>query len=232
MQLKYDENQATRVILLRHGQSTFNVLGLYQGSSDASVLTEVGRKEARITGDFLKGFSFDAVYISSLQRAQETAKEILNVITVNPKAVFVTDKLWENHLPHWEGLAFQYVRETFPEAYQTWKQHPDEFWMQIDSNTLFYPALNLYQRVYEFWQEVLPLHVGKTLLVVAHGGTNRALISTALGISPKYYHCFQQSNCGISVLNFYDGLLVGGELEVMNWNCHLSLVRGGEERIF
>jgi broad specificity phosphatase PhoE len=221
MQLKLEKRQGTRVILLRHGQSTFNALGLYQGCSDESVLTEVGRKDARITGNFIKEIAFDAIYISSLKRVQETAKEILGIITVNPKAIFITDKLRENHLPNWEGLAFQYVRETFPETYQLWKQHPHKFWIQIDSKTRFYPALDLYERVQEFWQEVLPHHVGQTLLVVAHGGTNRALISTALGISPEYYHCFQQSNCGISILNFSDGSLASGELEAMNLNYHL-----------
>ncbi|HEY9802844.1 MAG TPA: histidine phosphatase family protein [Leptolyngbyaceae cyanobacterium] len=234
MQLKLESGQGTRVILLRHGQSTFNALGLYQGCSDESVLTEVGRKDARITGNFLQEIAFDAIYISSLKRAQETAKEILEVITVQPNAIFISDKLRENHLPSWEGLAFQYVRETFPELYQIWKQRPHEFWMEIDDKTRFYPALDLYKRVQEFWQEVLPRHIGQTLLVVAHGGTNRALISTALGISPEYYHCFQQSNCGISIVNFSDGLLGSGQLEVMNLNYHLNVLskEEKEESIF
>lgn len=231
MQLKLKHSPGTRVILLRHGESTFNVLGLYQGSSDKSVLTEIGRRDARITGEFLQGIAFDAVYISSLKRAQETAKEILEVINVLPKAVFITDKLRENHLPNWEGLAFQYVRETFPEAYQLWKQRPHEFWMQIDSETRFYPALSLFARVQEFWHEVLPNNVGKTLLVVAHGGTNRALISTALGISPAFYHCFHQSNCGISIISFPDVSLASGQLEVMNLTHHINFLSKKEERL-
>ena len=42
--------QETRVILVRHGQSSFNAEGRYQGSSDESVLTEFGRQTARQTG--------------------------------------------------------------------------------------------------------------------------------------------------------------------------------------
>ncbi|NJS16920.1 MAG: histidine phosphatase family protein [Nostocaceae cyanobacterium CSU_2_110] len=67
----------TRVILLRHGQSTYNVLGLYQGSSDRSNLTELGRQQAILTGTFLKNIKFDAIYSSPLKRAQETAIEVL-----------------------------------------------------------------------------------------------------------------------------------------------------------
>ncbi|UKO99535.1 histidine phosphatase family protein [Nostoc sp. UHCC 0870] len=225
MQLKLEKSSGTRVVLLRHGESTFNALGLYQGSSDESVLTEVGRRDARITAEFLQGIAFDAVYISSLKRAQETAKEILKVIDVPENAVFIDKKLRENDMPAWEGLAFQYVREIFPEAYQLWKQRPHEFWMLVDTEQRFYPALNLYERVQDFWQEVLPNQVDKTLLVVAHGGTNRALIGTALGISPEFYHRFQQSNCGISILHFPDGCLGSGALEVMNLNSHLDFLR-------
>ncbi|NMG07573.1 histidine phosphatase family protein [Brasilonema sp. UFV-L1] len=230
MRSNFREYQETRVILVRHGQSTYNALGLYQGSSDESVLTEVGRSDARKTGAFLKGLAFDAIYSSSLRRSHETAKEMLGIIAphINPNTILVTDKLRETDMPAWQGLAFQYVRETFPQEYRLWKQRPDEFRMEIPPNLTqksqryIYPALNLYERVQQFWQEVLPRYIGKTLLLVTHGGTNRALISTALGISPNYYHCIQQSNCGISILNFANGSLESGQLEVMNLSSHVG----------
>lgn len=242
MRSKHEE-RATRVILVRHGQSTYNALGLYQGSSDESVLTEVGRSDAGLTGDFLKGVALDAIYSSSLKRAQETATEILKVISPHVQ-LRVTDKLRETDLLAWQGLAFQYVRENFAKEYRLWKQHPHLFEMQLHAvgeiaeaqrrrgaggqrrdnqeSQKFFPALDLYQRVREFWQEILPRHRGQTVLLVAHGGTNRALISTALGIKPDRYHCIQQSNCGISVLNFPDGSLESGQLEAMNLNTHVG----------
>ncbi|WP_199316666.1 histidine phosphatase family protein [Chroococcidiopsis sp [FACHB-1243]] len=267
MRSKHEEYRATRVILVRHGQSTYNALGLYQGSSDESVLTEVGRTDARSTGNFLKGVVFDAIYSSSLKRAQETAREIIKVISPHIQ-LSITNKLRETDLPAWQGLSFQYVRENFAKEYRLWKQHPHEFWMefsgsverqgrqggqgssvapaltvnrQLSSRSVvsaltvnqqpttnnqqplkFFPALDLYQRVREFWQEILPRHRGQTVLLVTHGGTNRALISTALGITPDRYHCIQQSNCGISVLNFPDGSLESGQLEAMNLNTHVG----------
>jgi phosphoserine phosphatase len=240
MQLKLEESRQTRVILIRHGQSTYNALGLYQGSSDESVLTEIGRSDARKTGSFLQGLAFDAMYASPLKRAQETAREILGVMApqADPSEIFVTDKLRETDMPEWQGLAFQCVRENFPLKYRLWKQSPHEFSMnpisQLDSLFLgeeglgqrshlcIYPVLCLFQRVQEFWQEVLPHSVGKVLLLVTHGGTNRALISTALGITPDRYHCIQQSNCGISLLNFVDGSLESGQLEAMNLSSHVG----------
>jgi phosphoserine phosphatase len=240
MQLKREQSKQTRVILVRHGESTYNALGLYQGSSDESVLTAIGCSDARKTGSFLEGLTFDAIYSSPLKRAQETAREILGAIApqVDPNDIFITSKLRETDMPAWQGLAFEYVREKFPLKYRFWKQSPHEFWMnpisQLDSLSLrgealtqrshssIYPVLSLYQRVQEFWREVLPHYVGKTLLLVTHGGTNRALISTALGITPDRYHCIQQSNCGISLLNFADGSLESGQLEVMNLSSHVG----------
>ena len=56
---------------------------------------------------------------------------------------------------------------------------------------------------------------------MGHNGINRALLSTALGIPPSRYHSIQQSNCGISVLNFAGlGQLV--QLESMNQTAHLG----------
>ncbi|MEB3180018.1 MAG: histidine phosphatase family protein [Nostocaceae cyanobacterium] len=223
MHSKLEQCQGTRVILVRHGQSTYNALGLYQGSSDIPILTEAGYADACKTGEFLAGLKFDCVYFSSLQRAQDTALEILDVIASGTNNIFIniTYQLRETDLPAWEGLAFKYVKENFPDEYRLWKQHPHEFFME-KSQRYFYPALDLYQRVQEFWQEVLPRHMGKTLLIVAHGGTNRALISTALGIPPNHYHCIQQSNCGISVLHFPDGSLASGCLEAMNLASHVG----------
>jgi phosphoserine phosphatase len=230
----------TRVILLRHGQSTYNALGLYQGSSDRPNLTELGRQQAQQTGKFFKEIKFDAIYCSPLKRAQDTAIAMLKSIdpTVVPNTIDIVPQLRETELPAWQGLPVQFVKEQFPEDYRTWKQSPHEFRMAIppseeipNGTTLTtdvttqeycYPALDLYDRVKQFWQEILPRHIGQTILIINHGGTNRALISTALGISPAYYHCIEQSNCALSILSFTNGCLESGKLEAMNHTSHIG----------
>jgi probable phosphoglycerate mutase len=236
----------TRVLLLRHGQSTYNALGLYQGSSDRSNLTDLGRQQAQLTGEFFKEIKFDAIYCSPLQRAQDTAIEVLKTIdpTVVPNSVDTVPNLRETDLPAWQGLPFQFVKEQFPEDYRTWKQRPHEFRMEIpfhvgeeegergrggekgiyliQNRQYCFPALDLYDRIQQFWQEILPRHIGQTILIVCHGGTNRALISTALGVSPAYYHCIEQSNCALSILNFPNGCLESGKLEAMNCTFHVG----------
>ena len=211
----------TRVILVRHGRSTFNQQGRYQGSSDEAVLIEKGRLDAGRVGDALKGIHIDAVYASPLQRVQETVDEILDRLgtAIGQPHIHVSAELREIDLPAWQGLPFQYVREQLTADYQCWKQRPHEFQMRVSAEEMAtssergaavaiaaqpttFPVLDLYQRAEQFWREVLPRHIGQTLLLVSHGGTNHALISTALGISPTHHHALQQSNCGVSFLTF------------------------------
>lgn len=211
----------TRVILIRHGQSTYNALGLYQGCCDESILTETGHQTARETGAFLREIKFDAVYTSPLKRAQETTGQILEAMKygVNPQQIHVVPLLRETDLPSWQGISFQQVRQQFATEYLLWKQKPHQLAMEIVREGVkqnFYPALDLYKRLRQFWQEVLPRHNNQTLLIVAHGGTNRAAIATALGISPYHYHTIQQSNCAVNILHFPNGELSSAQLEAVN----------------
>lgn len=116
--------------------------------------------------------------------------------------IHIDPALREIDIPAWEGLPFAQVRQQFAIDYQCWKQRPHQFQMCHPKSDNFFPVLNLYERAAQFWQRILPRHRGQTVLIVAHGGTNHALISTAIGLAPQYHHRLQQSNCGISILDF------------------------------
>ncbi|MCC3411911.1 MAG: histidine phosphatase family protein [Microcoleus sp. PH2017_29_MFU_D_A] len=193
----------TRIILVRHGKSTYNQERRIQGRLDKSILTEAGRAGAKQVGDILSSITFDAAYTSPLQRAKETAEIILSRLT-NPPQLQPTDKLMEIDLPLWEGMLRQEAIDQFPEAYQQWQQHPDKFSMKIPSpegEIEHFPVLAVFASARKFWKELLSRHTSGTILVVGHNGINRALIATASEIAPDYYQSIQQSNCGISVIN-------------------------------
>jgi phosphoserine phosphatase len=193
----------TRIILVRHGKSTYNQERRIQGRLDKSVLTEAGRAGAIQVGDILNSIAFDAAYTSPLQRAKETAEIILSRLT-NPPQLQPTDKLMEIDLPLWEGMLRQDAIDQFPEAYQEWQQHPHKFSMKIPSpegEIEHFPVLAVFANARIFWQELMSRHREGTILVVGHNGINRALIATASEITPDYYQSIQQSNCGISVIN-------------------------------
>ncbi len=225
---KEDKPLATRVILLRHGKSTFNQERRIQGRLDASTLTEAGRATARQVAVALRGITFDAIYSSPLQRAKETATVILSSLQADGHhpPLLSSEKLLEIDLPLWEGMLRQDVKDKFPDDYQCWQERPHQLQMPVPTEAGLeehFPVLAIYKQAEQFWQEILPRHAGGTILVVAHNGINRALISTAAGIPPAHYHSIQQSNCGISVLNFPStGPGAAVQLESMNLTSHVG----------
>ncbi len=212
-------NSTTKVILVRHARTTYNEQGRYQGSSDESVLTKKGYQNAYSTGLALQQFNFDAIYTSPLTRVQQTTQAIVSVLketTNNLLPIFIDRKLTEIKMSDWQGLLYQEVKERFPEAYRCWQESPHLFTL----DGIAYPVLELFEQAKQFWQEVLDKHRGQTILVVAHGGTNRALISTAIGLESKDYHKLQQSNCGITCLEFREGN--SPKLNFLNVTSHLG----------
>ena len=202
----------TRIILVRHGQSTYNAEHRIQGRLDDSVLTEKGCNAAYRVGDTLANLTFDAIYCSPLKRAKQTAELVVSRLN-NPPQLQPSELLMEIDLRLWAGLLRQDVIEKYSEDYQTWHERPHEFFMVLSEakgERKHFPVLALFEQAREFWREILTRHRDETVLIVAHNGINRSLIATALGIEPKYYQSIQQSNCGISVLNFSD--VESGEL--------------------
>jgi phosphoserine phosphatase len=221
---------AVRVIIVRHGQSTYNIENRIQGRIDVSVLTEKGRNDAILVGQALTGINFNAIYSSPLKRAKETAEIISHELRAkqsdSPLPQFM-DNLQEIDLRLWEGLLATEVKEKYTEGERAWRERPWELKMLIpdgDNTKEFYPLLELYEQAQQFWQEILSLHQGETILVVAHNCINRCLISTALGVPHTHFHAIKQSNCCINVLNFSGGLGEAVQLESMNQTSHLGQV--------
>lgn len=205
----------TRIILVRHGRSTYNDQGRYQGSSNDAVLTEQGTATAQQVGQYLRHVPIQAVYSSPLRRVTQTANAILRELSTGLGSIVIDSNLREIDLHHWEGLSYQTVREQFAEDYRCWQERPHEFALmrsqassQASGSAIavaeepYYPVQALYQRVRQFWQMLLLKHMDQTVLVVSHGGTNHALLSTALDLAPQHHHRLQQSNCGVSIVEF------------------------------
>ena len=199
-----------RVIIVRHGQSTYNTVRRIQGCLDKSELTEKGRNDAVKVGKALNNISFDAIYCSPLRRAKQTAEIIHKEIKANLDNVAVLQEhsnIKEIHLPLWEGMLASDLKEKFPDDYLLWKESPDKLRMLVkngETTVEYFPILALYEQAKKFWQEILPIHKNQTILLVAHSCINRCLIETANNISPAYMQHIHQSNCCINVLNFAD----------------------------
>jgi phosphoserine phosphatase len=215
---------ATRVIIVRHGQSTYNAQKMIQGRCDESVLTDKGIVDAQQVAQALSSLKIDAFYCSPLQRAKKTAEIILAsldrdlLLELQP-----TDKLMEIDLPLWEKLKKDEVNSKFAAQYRQWKENPHEFKMTLADGQEHYPVSSLYQQAQGFWQDIIPQHQGQTILITAHNGINRCLIMSAIGISCDRYHSIQQSNCCINILNFTGNFGDPVQLESLNQTSHMGI---------
>jgi phosphoserine phosphatase len=213
----------TQVWLLRHGASTFNVEHRCQGCCDEPELTLQGNEDAGFSGKRLSSEGIEVVISSPLRRASDTAEEVMKAISRRGcEITFETDvRLREIELYVWEGLLFEEIRRRCPEQYRDWRLRPAEFWMESANDEDLYPVRSLFDRVRSFWNSLLTAYAGKSILLVSHGGTIRALIASALGLNEVHFHSFQQSNCGLSRLCFPSDSQQA-RLELLNDTSHLG----------
>jgi probable phosphoglycerate mutase len=228
---KNQENEgkvlSTRVVIVRHGESNFNILSKIQGRGNydrpelQSVLTDKGKQQAKLAGKALSNLTIDVAYASPLVRAQNTAKLIL-AENFNPPELRTTEGLLEIDLSEWESMIAGDVKAQFPEKYHLWQNEPEKF--QLGDR---YPILDLFEQAKALWNEILVTNQDQTILLVGHSGINRALICSAIGIPVSLYHNIQQVNCAISVLNFQGASITDGvQLESLNLASHLADISG------
>ncbi|XP_058087360.1 probable 2-carboxy-D-arabinitol-1-phosphatase [Magnolia sinica] len=182
-----------RVVLVRHGQSTWNEEGRIQGSSDYSVLTQKGEAQAETSRQMLLSDTFHVCFHSPLIRSKRTAE----IIWADRDEEMIPEfDLREIDLYSFQGLLKHEGKEKFGEAYRQWQKDAANF--NIDGH---YPVRELWARAKNCWNKILK-HEGKCVLVVAHNAVNQALVATAIGLGTKYFRILLQSNCGVSVLDF------------------------------
>ena len=171
----------TTILLARHGESDWNRSKRWQGFADRP-LTDLGRQQASELAKRLEDSELDAVYSSDLQRARETAQIVAQTKGLD---VQTTPDLREVDVGSWSGLTRAEAEERHPEQYARWLQG-GEGWE--DGET--YDQLG--ERVVRAIRRIAKAHEGERVLVVAHGGTIRAIHAAALGVDVHTYRRIQR----------------------------------------
>jgi probable phosphoglycerate mutase len=114
----------TRILLVRHGQSEWNLTGRWQGQTDPP-LTDLGRAQARTAARSLG--TVDAIWSSDLQRAAETATIISGELGVGP--VVLDPDLRERNAGEWQGLTRAEIDEQYPGYLEPLPDTSGEGWM-------------------------------------------------------------------------------------------------------
>lgn len=153
-----------RLVLWRHGETEYNASGRMQGQLD-SVLTDVGRNQARFAVPALARFSADVVVASDLKRATDTA----TIFTEATGVPLRFDKrLRETNLGLWQGMTGVDVDEQWPGARQVWQT--DSTWTPPGGEARVEVAARAYEVVAD-----LDESGDDTAVLCAHGGLITAL---------------------------------------------------------
>src|SRR4026209_578927 len=188
-----------KLVLVRHGQSTWNLENRFTGWTDVG-LTDLGRTEALEAGKLLKegGYIFDVAYTSVLRRAVQTLWTALQELNLEWIPVTNAWQLNERHYGALQGLNKAETAEKFGEAQvKIWRRsydvpppaleldderHPrfDPRYASLAPNEL--PATEslkiTLERVLPYWHSTLipVIKSGKRVIVAAHGNSIRALV--------------------------------------------------------
>lgn len=184
---------ATRIILVRHGETEHNARKLFQGQLDTE-LNHRGRSQAAALAERLRREDIERCYTSDLARAAETA-----AIAIGHDRARRDPELRERHYGAWQGLPMTEVAATDPEgltrhraadpAYappggETWGAFCDRAWNAL--------------------QRIAAAETGRHVLVVTHGGVLRAVAKRVLGLPLEAPRRFSITNAAINRLSYAD----------------------------
>ena len=193
------------LVLLRHGQSTWNAENLFTGWVDVP-LSETGEQEARRAGELLRGAGVlpDVLHTSLLRRAISTANLALDAADRHWLPVRRDWRLNERHYGALQGKDKKQTLEEFgEEQFMRWRRSYDEPPPAIERGSRFdqsgdpryaadeVPATeclaDVVARFLPYWESaVVPdLRAGKLVLLAAHGNSLRALVKHLDGISDQ-----------------------------------------------
>lgn len=185
----------TKVILVRHGQTLWNLQMKYQGHCDVA-LTDKGIEQARLAGKRLADEKISAVYASDLSRAFKTAECIAQEHNLPVTAI---PGLREINFGEWEGLTFEGINSQWTEAMSKLFTHPDE--IVIPGGETFRAVK---ERATTALAQLVARHPDQTIVVVSHGGTIRTVLCAVLNIHLNHLWNIKQDNTAVNMLEYYD----------------------------
>jgi len=148
-----------RLILIRHGETDWNVEGRYQGQEDPP-LNQAGMAQSHQLAEELKDLGLDLLYSSPLQRAYQTAAIISQKLDI---PLFIDPRLMEIHQGDWQNRLRSEIENLYPDLFQKWQDEPWEA-APPKGETL----TQVQDRVYNALDEIISRHQDATSGIVCH----------------------------------------------------------------
>jgi alpha-ribazole phosphatase len=188
--------RSTLVYLFRHGEVTLAETRRFIGHLDVP-LSSHGEAQCIAQAARLREVPVAALYSSDLARARRSGELLGAGCGQVPVAV---PALREMSMGRWEGLTADEIRTREPDAFAQWMGSVGEFPFPDGES-----VPDLIARAWPAFETIVGTHAGAAIAVVAHGGTNRALLCRALGLPLDRLLSFGQSYAAMTVLEHVDG---------------------------
>ena len=203
---------ATRLVIVRHGQTAANTGRLLHGWTDLP-LDDMGMQQAqRVSARLATEVQPDVILSSPLLRARMTAGAVSDAFGL---PVIEREELKEMHFGDLEGFTIQRLQE----------EHPEIAAQALDplESTLVWPngddVRAFHRRTAKTFHAFADEFAGQTAIIVSHNGVIGSYLSQLIGHPPNDWRSYKLTNCGISIVEVVDG---AGTILVRNDCTHLD----------
>ncbi len=167
----------SKIFLMRHGQTVWNLEKRFQGSGD-SPLTEEGQQQTMLVAKRLQKSDIRAIYSSPKKRAIETATPISRLLSL---PIHQHPGLGEISLGKWEGKTYEEIKTQYPLEYQAFFHDPASF-SGVDGGE---SLLQVRDRAVKALEGITLSHSKDSVLVISHAITIRLLLTYYMKTSIK-----------------------------------------------
>ena len=200
----------SRLLLVRHGESTWNASRRIQGHLDPP-LSARGLAQAQELAERLAGHQLAGFYTSDLCRCVQTAGSIADLAGVQP---LQEPGLREINLGAWEGKTRAQLEVEYPGLWAAWAKEPS--WDLVPGGEGAGPFA---ARVVSTLERIRERHPHGDVLCVTHGGVIQVAILDVVGRSSTGVFPFLIENCSLTVIQRANARAV---VTTVNDTCHLS----------
>ena len=185
----------TTLILVRHGETKWNVEEIFRGRIDIE-LNETGVREAELLAEYLSDSKITAIYSSPLKRALRTAEIIASHHDVE---VEVAPELIDFNYGEWQGLSRQTVADRYKQLYAQWVKNPHLVKMPSGES-----LDDIRRRAIRLVDSLLAKYEG-TIVLVSHRVVNKVLICALLTLDNSHFWNIKVDTAGITIFTYEDG---------------------------
>jgi broad specificity phosphatase PhoE len=198
------------LILIRHGETNWNLTQKCQGFSDIE-LNQNGRRQIKELAQSLKSDEISAVYSSDLRRAKDTAAEIAKFHNLS---INVDPDLREMNQGNFEGLSFSEIRELYSELLTEWRRNPEA--VRIPGGETL---IEVQERAWKSVQRIIKTHHNENVVAVSHNFTIITLLCKFMGIRLRDFFNFKINAASKNVVIINKGSF---KIDLQNDTTHLS----------